>query len=185
MSYTFFQPIAPAPLFLKFVSRYKSVEDYFREYDCAFGTDLLRQQFPTEEIEKAVNSQFLNFAPYPEEATTVHFYWKNDAVTLRFLNEMASIAERFCYGRDATQPLGGNIKSVAEHVGSEQHAVAGLIFGRRIHLLKEYPQFSMDNSGPLYVVRNSFADQLLSNLSADDLSFAGRLHSILSGIKTK
>lgn len=144
-----------------------SVLDYLTNNHFALTADLLYEGFSAADIEEEVNSGRLGAAHWPEKKPVTDFYWSKDEESLRRLDELAGEAVRFCYGKAADEPVGGNFASVGAEMGSQQIALAGLVYAREKGLLREIPGLE-SGAGPLYVAKGSFSDQMFSKLFPDD-----------------
>lgn len=147
---------------------------YFEDhFPYAMASDLLDRGFNPEQIEAAVRTGFLRAAHFPERSPATDFFWNSASTPL--LEQIARETVSYCQGQSLTEPIGGTYMSVAEkNGGSQQRALAGLIFGRETEQLREFPELTLEREGPLYVVRHSIADDLLSMLGPEQLEQLGQ-----------
>lgn len=144
----------------------QTTDGYLDEHYFALLADLTASGIPKEDIEESVNSRRVMVAHWPNKEPVTDLLWKNDKVAVAKLTELGSQAVRFCYGQDEHQPVGGNFSTVGAEMGSQQLAIAGLIYAREQGLLKEMSELSDPNAstGPLYVVRDSFSGKMFEQL---------------------
>jgi hypothetical protein len=138
-----------------------SVEDYLAESKFALAADLLAEGFKPSDIEAAVNSGSIGYANWPAKEPKTALYWNKGADTTSELEGMASQACALCYGRTQYEPVGGNFASVGAEMGSQQLALAALIYAREKGLVREIAE--LDNGcGPMYIARGTFSDRMFS-----------------------
>ncbi len=139
-----------------------NVDAYFQEKEFAFIADLRAQGFTSQQIEESVNAIPLHHAPWPARERATEFFWVEGEGFTR-LAELADTAVRLCFGQDEKAPMGGNFATVGAEIGSQQLAIAGLIYGREKGILREI-RLGANSAGPLYVVRDSFAGRMLETM---------------------
>jgi|SRR3989344_3817736 len=144
----------------------ETIDGYFAKNGFALIADLLEAGLSREEIEAAVNSGKILVGHWPKKEPKSDFFWVEDEPIKAKLAELADRAVELCYG-DEHQPVGGNFASVGAEIGSQQLAIAGLIYAREQGTLREIPE--MDNgAGPLYVVRDSFSGRMFEQVLPEE-----------------
>lgn len=146
--------------------KYKTIDDYLKHYGYALAADLLLQGFKPSELEELVNSEKIGATNWPEQNSVTSLFWYKNEKTLRKLDELAAQVVQYCYGQDASQPIGGNFISIGAEIGNQQLALVGLIYARYQGKLREIPE--LDNGGgPLYIVKGSFSDLMFGILFSE------------------
>lgn len=144
-------------------SKFPSVDAYFDEKDFALAADLAVSGFEGEQIEEAVNGGRVAVAHWPEVQPKTDFFWSMSEKAREALTGLAAQAAELCYGQDEQAPAGGNFMTVGAEMGSQQMALAGLIYARAQGTLREIVE--LDNgAGPLYVVRDSFSGKMFEKI---------------------
>lgn len=143
--------------------KFPTVDAYFDEKNFALTADLAMSGFDATQIEEAVNGNRVEVAHWPEVEPKTDFYWSLSEKARDALTSLASQAVELCYGQDEQVPVGGNFMTVGVEMGSQQMALAGLIYARAQGTLREIVE--LDNgTGPLYVVRDSFSGKMFEKL---------------------
>ena len=137
-------------------------EKYLQERGYALAADLLSIGCKPRDIERAVNAGKIHVTGWPQKETLTHFYWDLASLCLPELESLAQEAKKFCYGRTAEEPIGGNFITVGGEMGSQQRALAGLIYAREHGLVKEYGEFGSPDTGPFYITVGSFSEKLFT-----------------------
>ena len=141
----------------------ETCKTYFAKYGFAFIADLLARGLDGQDIETAVNTGEVLAAHWPEKEPNTDFFWVESEEAKTVLSDLADQAVRFCYGQNEQQPIGGNFLTVGAEIGSQQLALAGVIYAREQGRLREIAE--LDNgSGPLYTVRGSFSAKMFDVL---------------------
>ena len=96
-------------------------------------------------VNTPVNS-FLIFLYWPNKNPKTDFYWARDEKFLKKLEELAEKATKFCYGKNMNEPIGGDFISVGVEMGSQQYALAGLIYARELGKIKEIAEMGKRRS---------------------------------------
>ncbi len=145
-------------------------DSYLTENGFALLADLMASGISKEDIEGAVNSGSVRVAHWPNREPMTDFFWKDDEASIIKLTKLADQAVQFCYGRDEHQPIGGNFATVGAEMGSQQLAIAGLIYAREQGRLREMPELSDNDAGtgPLYIVRGSFSSKMFDQLMPEE-----------------
>jgi|GEM_PF-7131192 hypothetical protein len=139
---------------------YPDVDAYFAEKKFALAADLLGSGLNPEQIEAAVNAGRVIAAHWPAREPKTDFFWGNNLDAIGPLTGLAFQAVSACYGQDKDAPIGGDFISVGAEMGSQQLAIAALIYAREQGTLREVPEFDR-GGGPFYIVRDSFAGHML------------------------
>jgi len=135
----------------------ENVREYLKEYGFALTADLIAQGFKASEIEEAVNSGDINVTHWPEKNPQTDFYWNKDKESLRKLEKLSKKTVEIC-----EIPIGGDFASVGAEIGSQQMALAGLIYAREQGKLRETEMSRGD--GPIYFVKGGPSEELFSIL---------------------
>lgn len=116
----------------------------------AFTADLVASRFTATQIEEAVNSGLLRATSFPRTKRATDFYWLNDESAEQELQKLADEAVQYCGGIDLNDSVGGDFAGVGVQMGSQQMALAGLIYAREQGRLIEVEELDR-GTGPLYV----------------------------------
>lgn len=139
---------------------------WFARYHFALLADLKMSEFGNQEIEEAVGKDQLKVADWPKEKTLTNFFWVELGGADDELRQLGDKAVELCFGQDENQPVGGDFASVGAALGSQQLALAGLIYAREKGHLRE---IDLDGPvGPLYVPRGSYSDKMFSILLPEE-----------------
>jgi hypothetical protein len=168
-TYEFPERFADMTMHLGFLDNkeYASVDDYLAEQNYALAADLASKGFTAEQIESAVNAGRVAVAMWPRVEPKTHFFWAETDKAKEALKELAARTVELCYGQDEQAPVGGNFISVGAEIGSQQVALAGLIYAREQGKLREIAEMD-EGAGPLYVVRDSFAGRMFDRLMPEE-----------------
>lgn len=146
----------------------ETVDGYMAKHGFALIADLLASGLSKEDIEGAVNSGSLSVAHWPAREPQTDFFWAEDEETKVKLTDLADKAVELCFGQDEYQPVGGTFVSVGAELGSQQLAIAALIYGREQGRLREFPEFD-NGAGPVYVVRDSYSGRMFEQLMPEEV----------------
>lgn len=139
---------------------------WFARYRFALLADLKMSEFSNQEIETAVSQDQLKVANWPKEKPLTNFFWIELDGADDQLQGLGNKAVELCFGQTENQPVGGDFASVGATIGSQQLAIAGLIYAREHGKLRE---INLDGpAGPLYVARGSYSDKMFSILLPED-----------------
>lgn len=141
-----------------------SADQFFREYGFGLTADLLGFRVPPEEVEDVVNSGEVSVAQWPKKEALTDFYWQSEGPHIERLEELAQAAVAGCYGQTESDPIGGNFATVGAEMGSQQMALAGLIYAREQGQLHEITELGQPGSGPLYVAKGSFSEKMFQTV---------------------
>jgi hypothetical protein len=141
-----------------------TMTSYMAEHKFALLADLVESGVPISAIETAVDQGRVHVTPWPKKVPRTDFFWVDAGVPE--LETMADLAVRECYGATAEEPIGGTFASVGAVMGSQQAALAALIFAREQGRLREVLQMESPEmgTGPVYVVRGSFSDKMFQRI---------------------
>lgn len=145
----------------------ETVDSYFAHNGFALIADLLASGLSKEDIENAVNSGRVKVAHWPKKEPQTDLFWAEDEETIVKLTELADRVVELCYGQDEHQPVGGDFASVGAELGSQQLALAGLIYAREQGKLREFAEFD-NGAGPVYVVRDSFSGRMFEQILPEE-----------------
>ena len=145
------------------VGQQKSVVDYLSQNQgFALAADLIAQGFKPEDVAEAVNSGDVAYAHWPAEEPKTDLFYLKDEKTIKSLDDLADKVVKLCGGGE-DQPIGGDFASAGAEMGNQQIAIVALIYAREKEKLKEIPKLDR-GAGPMYVVKGSFSDKMLSAL---------------------
>lgn len=166
MAYHFPEQFASMTIQLHLASEataYPDADTYLADKSYALAADFVAAGLTGPQVEEAVNEERIRAAAWPLSEAVTHFFWAETEKARETLGTLAAQAVEFCYGRDEAGPIGGNFASVGASMGSQQLALAGLIYAREQGTLREIGGLESP-AGPLYIVRNSFSGQIFETL---------------------
>src|SRR3990167_3393180 len=131
-----------------------SVEAYLSENRYALTADLLQEGFTTEQIEEAVNSGKVKVAP-AFKARVSDLFWVEEHEAE--LDKLAAQVERECGGdgTDMNVPVMGDVASVGATLGSQQTAMAALVYAAHRGIIVETEIDRGIGVGPLFISKKS------------------------------
>lgn len=140
---------------------YVSVRDYLLEKKYALTADLVQEGFTAEQIEEAVNSGKVKVAPV-FKARISDFYWVQEHE--KELDQLTTQVERECGGdgTDMDVPAMGDVASVGGVLGSQQIAMAALVYAAHKGVVAETSIDRGIGVGPLFInTKNPVANLIL------------------------
>lgn len=115
---------------------YRTVAEYLVDKKFALTADLIQEGFTPEQIEDAVNNGGVRTAPVFKKRIS-DLYWTEDSEYE--LDKLAARVERECGGdgTDLNVPAMGDVVSVGGALGSQQLAMAALVYAAHKGLVGE------------------------------------------------
>jgi len=167
-SYVFPEEIATMTTRMGDGEAFDSAQDYLAKHHFALAADFAITGLRREDIQTAVREEQIKAAPWPLKERVTDFFWGIDDPSVEKLEGLATKAIAACYGQDEQQPIGGNVMSVGGEMGSQQLALAGLVYAREHGDLREIMLPEADALGVMYVVRDSFSGRMFEKVIPED-----------------
>lgn len=149
----------------------ESAQDYLANHHFALAADFAGTGLRGSDIEDAVNGGQIKAAPWPLNLRETDFFWGLSDESTEKLDTLAQQAVAACYGQTPEEPFGGNIMTVGGEMGSQQLALAGLVYARERGDLREIEP-TEETGGTamncLYIVRDSYAGRTFAQILPED-----------------